>query len=287
VIRSSAFFSFVLIAFVMASAGCSSSSDWQSIARTNEYVAELVPGDSFQHRVFLHRVEQAGDVLHIYIEGDGVPWVTPRRVSRDPTPRHALMLELMSLDSGPAAYIGRPCYFDTLNDADCNPVLWTDQRYSEPVVQSLCAATRYVGRQRHVNRFRLFGHSGGGALAVLMARCLDNLDAVVTLGANLDTEAWTRLHGYTPLYGSLNPATAGLQTSRPIELHIYGTEDRVAPRSAAEQYLLAATQARTISVSGAGHADCWRALWPQILSWTEAVVTGDHTGDPEWRCESK
>ena len=45
------------------------------------------------------------------------------------------------------------------------------------------------------------GYSGGGVLAVLIAERLDNVAGVITVGANLDTDAWTEHHGYLPLTG--------------------------------------------------------------------------------------
>jgi pimeloyl-ACP methyl ester carboxylesterase len=271
--------------FGLTFAGCSSVPDWQSVVGSNAYVSEVVQGVPFRHQVFLHRSTQPVDVLHIYLEGDGLPWVTPTRISRDPTPRDALMLRLMSLDPQPAAYIGRPCYFDMVADDNCDPVLWTDQRYSESVVQSLCAAARSVGHELQAARFRLFGHSGGGVLAVLMARCLDGVEVVVTLGANLDTDAWIRLHGYTPLLGSLNPATADPQSDPVTGLHFYGTADDVVPQHTAERYFAVGPQAQPIRVPGAGHIDCWQVLWPEILAWTDRVVAGDVAGGPELACE--
>jgi pimeloyl-ACP methyl ester carboxylesterase len=57
------------------------------------------------------------------------------------------------------------------------------------------------------NLVLLIGHSGG-ALAILLAARVPQVVAVVTIAGNLDTDVWTKLHGYLRLQGSLNPIAA-------------------------------------------------------------------------------
>ena len=59
------------------------------------------------------------DLLHVYLEGDGTPWLHRFRVADDPTPRRPVMLGLMALDKSPALYLGRPCYHGHAADAGC------------------------------------------------------------------------------------------------------------------------------------------------------------------------
>ena len=44
------------------------------------------------------RLSKPGQPVHIYIEGDGYAWVTPTRISGDPTPRDPMMLSLAGKD---------------------------------------------------------------------------------------------------------------------------------------------------------------------------------------------
>ena len=53
---------------------------------------------------------------------------------------------------------------------------------------------------------------------------------VITVGANLDTDAWTQHHGYLPLTGSLNPAASTAKHPWP-EAHLYGGRDTIVPAS--------------------------------------------------------
>ena len=94
-----------------------------------------VRGDSFIHQVYRND-NRGGPLLHVYLEGDGRPWASLTRVARDPTPKRALMLELMAMDSAAAVYVGRPCYFFVV-ETKCGPEWWTDKRYSAAVVSSL------------------------------------------------------------------------------------------------------------------------------------------------------
>src|SRR5258707_1238646 len=51
-----------------------------------------------------------------------------------------------------------------------------------------------------------FGHSGGGTLAVLLARRFSQTRLVVTVAGDLDTAAWAKAVAREDLDGSLNPA---------------------------------------------------------------------------------
>lgn len=177
--------------------------------------------------------------LHVYIEGDGRPWWTRTQISSNPTYGRLVALDLMQRDAAPALYIGRPCYFET-EDKHCNPEWWTAKRYSQLVIDSMNAVLdRYSARFRGV---RLFGHSGGGALAYLMASERTDVVSVVTVAANLDIDQWADHHGYSRLTASVNPATRQLP-EHVIQLHLAGGKDRAVPATLVEQFTLKKTAA--------------------------------------------
>ena len=248
------------------------SSDPKLLAERYDLRSVQVAGAPFQHQVFVN--QQPGDLLHVYIEGDGRPWRTRNRISQDPTPDKPLMLELMALDPAPGVYLGRPCYFG-LPDAECSPLWWTQRRYSAQVVQSL---------DRVLDRFAvgyrglvLFGHSGGGTLAMLRAGRRADVKAVVTLAGNLDIDAWAELHGYTPLEGSLNPARQPPLPGSIRQLHLVGERDTVIPAALLSGVLEGQPSAEMRVVAGANHVCCWQSLWPQLptaLSSDVAAPTG-------------
>lgn len=217
---------------------------------------------------FRHRTYSAGDTtgngaLLIYYGGDGTPFVRPDAIASDPTPRRALTLELLAGGSQPAVYLGRPCYHG-LQDG-CDPGLWTIGRYSEAVVASMAAATERLLNESGLDHVVLVGYSGGGALALLVAERLESVRAVVTIAANLDTDAWTRLHGYSPLETSVNPAAVAGTRGDLVHLHLTGSVDDNVPPSVQQSLreTLSAEAFRT--VSGFDHRCCWVEEWPRLL----------------------
>jgi pimeloyl-ACP methyl ester carboxylesterase len=223
------------------------------------FTRTVVRGTRFEHLVLRHGAAQSDRALHVYIEGDGSPYVDERSIARDPTPRTPVMLRLMALDPAPSVYVGRPCYFALQPVADCSPIYWTVARFSTEVVDSMAAV---IEREHAGAPVVLLGHSGGGALAVLLAQRLPNVQAVVTVAGNLDTAAWTALHGYSPLDRSLNPADRAL-TGVPRVLHLAGEGDTVVPPD-----LITAAAAKIggeVRIVAARHGCCWDAIWPAVL----------------------
>jgi pimeloyl-ACP methyl ester carboxylesterase len=153
--------------------------------------------------------------------------------------------------------------------AGCQPELWTVGRYSEPVVASMTVATRRLIESGGHDGALLIGYSGGGALALLVAERLELVHAVVTLAANLDIDAWTTLHGYSPLATSINPVTVAGTRIGLRHRHLTGAEDGNVPpvvqRRLMEQ--LPADSFRT--VAGFDHRCCWVERWPELLAGVE------------------
>jgi pimeloyl-ACP methyl ester carboxylesterase len=224
----------------------------------------VVQGAGFRHRIYRNGAELAPEGLHVYIEGDGAPYFQRVFVAGDPTPRRPLLLQLMRLDPYASVYVGRPCYFGLASDGRCTSEYWTLGRFSEEVVQSLARAIDAERERRSAGAVVLFGHSGGGALAVLLAARLHDVTRVVTIGGNLDTERWTRLHHFTPLYHSLNPANVSSIPSSVSMLHLAGSADENIPPSIVGD-VARAQGARLIVVPGNTHGCCWDAIWRDVV----------------------
>lgn len=221
----------------------------------------LVRGGAFSHRTIFK--PGSGSRLHVYIEGDGRPWVTPRSIARDPTPRSPLLNQLMAADPAPALYLGRPCYFDT-GDAACDDAKWwTSHRYAAEVVDSLHQAL--AGYAHRYDSLVLIGHSGGGTLAYLMSTQRDDVAALVTLAGNLNVSLWTQQHGYTPLTGSLDPAQRPALKDSIKQRHYRGTQDERISPAMITSVTGHQPNARYIEIEGADHSCCWASHWPQIL----------------------
>lgn len=227
---------------------------------------EVREGIGFQHQLFFSgSIRSPVDCLHVYLDGDGTPWLGPGRPALDPSPDDPLVLRLMAADQGPALYLGRPCYAGLAATPGCHPWYWTHGRYSEPVIASMAAVLEAVVAEREVARLVLIGYSGGGALAMLLAQRFPQTSAVVTLAGNLDPDRWAEHHGYTPLRGSLNPSRLEPLAAGVHQIHFVGAEDRVVPPELIAEALRGQQNARLRVIPGLSHTCCWEPLWPELL----------------------
>jgi hypothetical protein len=245
-------------------AGCAT-----PVERLEARAAELgyrplaVQGGKFRLRGFFKEGTRAGgEVLHVYLEGDGAPWRTRHSVASEPTSRNPLMLELVAQDKAPVLYLGRPCYLGAAADAGCAPELWTERRFAPEVVESLAEGLHEFVQNSSYRRLILIGHSGGGALAVLLAKRVAGTERVVTLAGNLDTAAWTSLHDYSPLSGSLNPAD---EPPAVPEFHFFGVEDENIPPATFAPLARKRPGAQVDVLDGVEHQAGWGTVWPRVL----------------------
>ena len=263
-----------LLLAVVALAGCATPAerfDRRAIALGIQ--ATNLPGEGFSHRAYVAGVEPGFTTLHVYIEHDGTPWKAVNLVSDDPTPRVPFALELMARDSGPRLFLGRPCHFELLGDSRCRPLLWTHERYSGAVVASMVAALRGFLSVHPYPNVVLIGYSGGGTLAWLMAARIPETTRVVTIAANLDIDEWARIHGYSPLIGSLNPALAPALTPAIDQIHYAGGRDTNVTLSVVASFVHRHPAARVIEIAEFDHRCCWIDRWPQLL--TGVNLAGD------------
>lgn len=186
----------------------------------------LIDSGKYAHRIFTNAAFEGTKlgVVHVYIEGDGHPWILRNFIATDPTPYQPLLLPLVAEDRSPALYLGRPCYFGlSEQDARCNNTAWTFGRYGDAVVESMLIALQQV-----IAGYRpvvWIGHSGGGALASLLASRYKNTVGLLTVAGNLNVTAWTRYHHYSPLNESLDPAQQPPLSASVKQIHLAGSQD--------------------------------------------------------------
>ncbi len=213
-----------------------------------------------------NRAAWASDrVLHVYLEGDGRPWVHRNLKAEDPTPADTLMLRLMAIDSSPSLYLGRPCYFGHAEDPGCSQSLWTEARYSQVVVDAMVEGLDAVVAALKVNGLILIGHSGGATLALLMANRIKKVRRVITLAGNLDPDAWAQWHGFSPLVGSLNPSKEP-KTHDYDELHLLADGDERIPLEWAEGIARSRQKSQVMVWASMTHDCCWERVLPIFLS---------------------
>ena len=212
-----------------------------------------------------------GDIV-VYIEGDGLAYRRRNRVSADPTPLDAYTLHLAVQDtSRNVVYLARPCQFLSQDQlAECPQRFWTSHRYSEEVVSAYMNLLDQLSTASQNTRFRLIGYSGGGVIAVLLAARRNDIDAVMTVAANLDLTAWVEHHKLSPLAGSINPADYPESLTPVPQWHLAGAKDEIVPAEILQSYLDGRGDERLQQfrvVEGFEHDCCWRETWPEWLAW--------------------
>ena len=118
---------------------------------------------------------------------------------------------------------------------------------------------------KNIKYIQFLGHSGGGTLAMLLAERFNRTTSVVTLAGNLDIDAWTTLHGYSPLYGSLNPAQRPALAGHIKQFHYVGRNDKVVPPAVVQSGIRRQHNARLIILDDVNHKCCWESVLPRIL----------------------
>ncbi len=202
-------------------------------------------------------------MLRVYLGGDGTP-ILYGKPSNDPTPRNPITLQLMALDPNSTIFLGRPCYHGLANSPECFPKYWTGARYSEPVVKSMASAIRKIYQTGGYKYIELFGYSGGGTLAMLLAERLQKTQRVVTIAANLDVHNWAKHHEIPGLEASLNPILRPILPNHIEQNHYVGEEDYVVPQKFTAQGVRG-QNSRLIVVENFNHICCWVDYWPRIF----------------------
>lgn len=225
---------------------------------------------SFRLQAFRPEQWQADETLTLYIEGDGLAWLTSSQPSADPTPINPLGLRLaLAQPDGNAAYLARPCQF-LADQPNCQRRYWTDARFAEDVVVVMDQAVEQLKVQARARELVLVGYSGGAAVALLLAARRDDVRQVVTVAGNLDHAAWTTHHKVRPLQRSLNPADWRQVLIGLEQVHLVGESDRITPPELARQYIAGyppTAPQRLRVVPGHDHACCWEQGWPAV--WRE------------------
>lgn len=258
--------------------GCvSPSSRFDAFATGMGFKSEIVAGEGFQHAVY-ELVRSRGKRLHVYLDGDGTPWLQGVVPASDPTADDYLVLRLMAQDLNASVYLGRPCYHGLADAPSCGDYYYTHGRYSAEVVDSMASVLRRIVTRREVSELVFIGHSGGGVLAMLLAARLPETVGVVTVGANLDVDGWAAYHGYDPLQGSLNPATLAPLPPSIAEFHLAGGRDRVVPPALIQPVAQRSPSAVFRVVPDFDHACCWQGMWPDVLRELDSLLASRPAG---------
>lgn len=174
--------------------------------------------------------------LKIYIEGDGLAWITRNTISKDPTPTNSVTIKLMNQDTNQCKlYIARPCQFIT--SSLCNKKYWTSHRFSSEVLNSFEESLEHIKNKYNNSSFTLIGYSGGGAIATLLASKRDDINMIITIAGNLNIDKWTSMHNISKLEGSLNPSDYTKELENIEQYHLIGNQDNIVPKDVFFSYL--------------------------------------------------
>jgi len=226
---------------------------------------QRIESNPFSHFIFKKSgcTPGVGERIFVFIDGDGNSWIDRGRVSDDPTPQIPIALDLLAAEDSCGIYLARPCTFGlAATDPSCDPVVWTLDRYSEGVIESLEGALLEVAPPDR--GLVLVGYSGGGLLAAHLANRIPRVQGIITLGANLDLGAWVEHHGYVSSIVSRSPAAPFPMRPGLVQLHVFGARDRVSPASISLDFLQRDQRSSELILESANHTCCWVREWPLI-----------------------
>jgi len=260
----------IIILVVMISSGCSSKlspkvrqQKADHFAVVGNLVHEKILTDNFlltTYQRFNHK--HKSKQLVVYIEGDGMAWISRNQLSNNPTPVHPVALELASLDRGVnILYVARPCQYlwpQPMNN--CSSDYWNNKRGSEEVISAINQVISIIKSREGFLSIKLIGYSGGGGIAALITDRRDDVDKLVTIAGNLNYDLFTKIHNLTPMSASIDPITIAQQIASTPQIHYVGGEDKIVPEQIARSF-----SDKVVVVKGVTHSS-WSDNWKKIVS---------------------
>lgn len=225
------------------------------------------------------RMHQNHAPATVYIEGDGLAWLSRNEASLDPTPKNPLALNLAAMDKSPnVAYLARPCQYSRMVDktAACPLKYWTGERFSPEVLEAMNSALENMKRQYDITEFHLVGFSGGGNIAALLAAKRSDVKSLRTVAGNLDHRTHSEYHNVSYLKDSLNAIDIAGQLADMPQRHFVGGQDKIVPPSLSAKFVQALGSDRCADITLVQEADHdigWAEKWPELLKMPVACKT--------------
>ncbi|MFK8257549.1 alpha/beta hydrolase [Erwinia sp. AnSW2-5] len=220
------------------------------------------------------RITDDTQPLHVYIEGDGVAWLSRYQPSPDPTPDNPMALTLATLDpAANVAYLARPCQFTPRElNPHCQVTYWTGKRFSQEVINSLSQALDQLKAHGHISKLALTGYSGGGAVAALLAEQRDDIQSLRTVAGYLDITYVNQQHNVSAMPESLNPIDKAWRLEHLPQVHFSGEKDLIISPEVARRFVNQAGPlcAKSEVVAKMDHRGPWERQWPRLLDITPA-----------------
>jgi dienelactone hydrolase len=276
--------SLTILLFGLVLAGCAP--DLNPFVSRADYADRIAAGwqklafrtDRFDLAGYARIGNPADPSLAVFIEGDGVSYITRTEISPDPTPEHPVALQMAV--KHPAAnvlYLARPCqYAGGYRGRGCEPAFWTAARFAPEAVGAMDMAINQFMAARGLRSMTLYGYSGGGTMAALLAVRRQDVAGLVTVAGVLDHRAWTSHFGDSPLRYSLNPADSMAALRAIPQRHFVGQRDATVPPALTQAYARQArlNDAAVTVVPRVDHTCCWADLWPDLARQPLAAPLG-------------
>lgn len=233
-------------------------------------IERQIPAGQFSLTLF-ERMHERSAPANIYIGDDGNAIRTDYFKSRNPTPENPVALHLAALDkSDNVVYIARPCQYSELvsKDDDCEKTYWNDKSFSSEVLTAYNGVLDDIRDRYGIAEFNLIGHSGGGAIAAILAAQRDDVSSLRTVAGNLDHKAQSDYHGLPIWTGSLNAIDYAADLKDIPQMHYIGGQDENVPPAILHNYLQAIGDNQCVKydlIQEAEHQRGWADKWPELL----------------------
>jgi hypothetical protein len=260
-------FIWISVIFLVGCATLDRHENAQQIARSGALTPFSIKANGFVLTSY-SRLQDLNQPINVYIEGDGLAWLSRHQASPDPTPKQAVGLALAALDPAKnVMYLARPCQFNDFNQTPCDSAYWTKLRYSEKVIDAMNQALDvFVSKTNHQS-VNLIGYSGGAAVAVLLAARRHDIASIRTVAGNLDHAYVNQMHQVDLMPESLNAIDVASSISDITQVHYVGIDDKVIPKQLALRFIAQQKNSRcaVIREVKADHQLGWVAQWPSLL----------------------
>lgn len=250
---------FPIFAFVIACllASCGPSHHYEEAARdriaTSAWMIERqIPTDPFLLTAY-ERVHKFGGTAQLYIEGDGLTYVSNQSISRSPTPKYPVALHLATKDHAKnVIYLSRPCQISGMADGEtyCHHRYWTKDRFSPEIIESYQQALNELKRRYGFTDFNLIGYEGGAAIAGTLAGMRDDVLSFRSVSGDLaDIASPDALYNLP-------------------QKHYFGVHDEETPAEIWTSYLTTLSGSPCVShqvVREVGYEDGWANRWGDLI----------------------
>lgn len=228
------------------------------------HMAQVTIANDLFPFVLFERVNGAGEDVTVYISA-------PFKGSADnPTPYRQTVLKMAATDKlENVIYIAPPCAFLT-NEREgyCPDKYLTTNRYSDRVIHAYRKVLDKYISLYSLDGVHLIGHSGGAAIASLLAERHPKVKSLRTVAGVLNTKMVSGRPFNSDLSGSLNPAENTLTLSGLPQHHFLGTQDTLVSPEVLDSYVQAIGLSRCVRTSlipDAGHYKGWADKWSELM----------------------